>query len=153
MKNNLKWQKSLPKKRMGVGALIFNDRDEILLVKPTYKGNWSFPGGVVDANKSPKEACIREIKEETGLDIEKLDFTCVMYLHTKDGKTENLQFVFSAGKLDIEQIKNIRVDGKEICEYKFYNATDALKLLSPTGALRLQKSLDAIKNNKAIYLE
>lgn len=154
MTNNLKWQESLPKKRMGAGALIFNEQDEILLVKPTYyKDIWTFPGGVVEADESPKQACIREIKEEIGLNINRLEFVCVAHYPATNEKTENLQFVFSAGQLNAKQIKNIKIDGEEISKHKFFKLKDALKLLSPRAAERVQQSLDAIKNNKAIYLE
>lgn len=57
------YYKGLPKKRMGVGALFLNDKNEILIVKPSYKDHWSVPGGVVDENESPRQACIREVKK------------------------------------------------------------------------------------------
>lgn len=35
-----------------------------------FKGQWEFPGGKIEAGESPKEALIREIKEELDIDIE-----------------------------------------------------------------------------------
>ena len=150
--NNKDFQKGLPAKRMGVGALIFNDRDEILLVKPTYKDHWSFVGGVVDANESPMQACVREVKEEIGLDVD-AEFVSVVYQPETDEKTESLQFVFDAGTISQDQINKIEIDCKEIGEYKFYKIKDAISVLSETASHRLQQSLEAIKNNQAIYLE
>lgn len=71
------YYKNLPKKRMGAGALFFNENNEMLVVKPTYKDHWSIPGGVVEENESPRIACIREVKEEIGLEIRELKFLCV----------------------------------------------------------------------------
>ena len=151
--NNLEYQKNLPKKRMGVGALIFNNKDEILLVKPTYKDHWSYVGGVVDENESPKEALIREIKEEIGLKITRLDFVAVTYYHETKDKTENLQFKFTAGKLSESQIKKIKIDHKEIANFKFFKIKEAESVLSRTSFDRLLECMKAIKNKKAIYVD
>lgn len=52
---------------------IFRD-DKVLLLKrnrPPHIGFWSPPGGKMEHGESPQECCIREIREETGLTIEK----------------------------------------------------------------------------------
>lgn len=54
-----------------VAALVFiQQEDAILLVKQDYGHQyWSLPGGVVEPGESVEQAAIREVKEETGLDI------------------------------------------------------------------------------------
>ena len=56
---------------VGVGAVIL-DGDRILLEKrknmPS-KGKWSIPGGLVELGERIEEAIIREVKEETGLEV------------------------------------------------------------------------------------
>jgi 8-oxo-dGTP diphosphatase len=53
---------------IGVTAIIFNNKDEILLFRHTYRQHpWSLPGGYMKAGEHPKEAIEREIKEESGL--------------------------------------------------------------------------------------
>lgn len=70
---------SLPKRHVGCAALFLNDKGELLIVKQSYKEGWSVPGGVVDALESPYAGCVREIKEEIGLDIPNLTFLGVQY--------------------------------------------------------------------------
>ena len=56
---------------VGVGAIIVCD-GKILLEKrkgEPGKGKWSVPGGLVELGETVEEAVIREVKEETGLDV------------------------------------------------------------------------------------
>jgi len=78
------YYKNLPKKRMGVGVLIFNDKEEVLIVKTSYKDHWSIAGGVVEEKESPKETLIREVKEEIGLDLKEVKFLSVDYIFDHD---------------------------------------------------------------------
>lgn len=58
---------------VGVGAVIINN-GKILLEKRKNdpgRGKWSVPGGLVELGERVEEAVIREVKEETGLDVEK----------------------------------------------------------------------------------
>jgi len=58
---------------IGVGAVIIKD-GKILLEKRKNepgKGKWSIPGGLVELGESVEQTVIREVKEETGLDVEK----------------------------------------------------------------------------------
>ena len=57
--------------RPTVSGLIFW-RGKLLLTKrlgPPLKGWWDLPGGFIDRGEDPRQALLREIKEETGLDI------------------------------------------------------------------------------------
>lgn len=55
---------------VGVTGIIFNEKNEILLFKHTYRSHsWSLPGGYLKSGEHPREALEREIKEESGLVI------------------------------------------------------------------------------------
>ncbi|MCG8338229.1 MAG: A/G-specific adenine glycosylase [Proteobacteria bacterium] len=60
-----------PEYHIAVGVVI---KDKKLLItrraeKGLLGGLWEFPGGKLENNEEPNKACIREIKEETGLDV------------------------------------------------------------------------------------
>ena len=58
---------------VGVGAVIIRE-GKILLEKRKNnpgKGKWSIPGGLVELGENVEKTVIREVKEETGLDVEK----------------------------------------------------------------------------------
>ena len=58
-----------------VGVFIFNQADELLLVKShKWPGRYVVPGGHVELGETIEEAAVREAKEETGLDIYALKF-------------------------------------------------------------------------------
>ena len=54
-------------------ALIFNNKNEILITQRPegshLAGYWEFPGGQIERNESAEGALVRELKEETGLNI------------------------------------------------------------------------------------
>lgn len=147
------YYKAIPEKRMSSGVLLFNDKDEILVVKPSYKNYWSIPGGIIDKNESPLKAGLREVKEEIGVSLGGLKFLCVEYAQ-KNGD-EDLFFLFSGGKLNPQQINEIRIDPDEISEFRFARMEEAAELTESSKVLAkiLLKYPEIIKNNSPIYLE
>ena len=52
------------------GGCIFNENGEVLLQKRADCNKWGFPGGAIELGETPEIAAKREVKEETGLDVE-----------------------------------------------------------------------------------
>lgn len=52
-----------------VNVVVVDDAERILLIRRTDNENWAVPGGGMDLGESIGDAAIREVKEETGIDI------------------------------------------------------------------------------------
>jgi len=63
-------QQDYPTPKVDVRAFILNEEDEVLMAKESVDDKWTIPGGWADIGNSPKEVVVREVKEETGLEVE-----------------------------------------------------------------------------------
>lgn len=59
----------VPRHRMGVEVVLFNEQRQILLLKHVFHPEipWGIPGGWLDRHEDPAEGALRELREETGL--------------------------------------------------------------------------------------
>lgn len=71
-------QKEYVTPKVDIRVAVFNEQSEILLVREKADGLWSLPGGWADVGFSPTEIAVKEVKEETGLDVVPLRLLSVM---------------------------------------------------------------------------
>ena len=144
---------TLPKKSIASGVLFFNDHDELLIVKLTYKDHWGIPGGSVDLEESPYAAALREVKEELNLTLEKLELLAVDYIHLNGERGDWLQFIFDGGTVTHEQIAAIKLPPLELSDYKFCPVSEALQLLSDSTSKRVEICIEIRGKSHPLYLE
>lgn len=87
------------------GALVYrkyHGNTEILLIKHINSGHWSFPKGHVEAGETEIETAVREIKEETGIDviIDQSFREIVTYSPRRDTHKEVVYFIAKAKNTD-----------------------------------------------------
>lgn len=117
------------KKEKSCGAIVYRLDGEnvlILMVRHTNGGHWSFPKGHVEQNETEVQTAKREIKEETGIDVE-ID-TCFKEKVTYSPKKDVLKdVIFFAAKTDSKEYVR---QAEEISKIEWVNLNHAEKKVS-----------------------
>lgn len=164
-------QDILPAIPASAGALIFDRRGRLLILKPTYKSGWTIPGGVMEADgETPWEACQREVREECGLEVRTGRLVCVDFRRprparpggtqprpARPGGTQprqarpgGMRFLFDCGAFGKASLRAVVLQPEEISEYRLAALPKALKLLR--GPIRRRVSA-AAGATALVYLE
>ena len=112
-----------------VHALI-NDNKGYLVTKrskeeTTFPEYWDIPGGLAEYGELPREAAIRETKEEVGLDIVP---TRIIHEDSNFDKSKNLIFIRLVYLCELNsKIDDIILQEEEHTEYRFINSLKDLK--------------------------
>ena len=64
--------------KVAVGAAVTNDRGELLLIKRADSGYWLYPTGWCDVGYSAPEVVVKEVLEETGIEVEPVRLIAVL---------------------------------------------------------------------------
>lgn len=64
--------------KVAVGAVVGNDRGELLLVQRADNGVWLYPTGWADVGYSASEVAVKEVLEETGMEVEPVRLIAVL---------------------------------------------------------------------------
>lgn len=93
--------------KLAVAVMVVNAEDKFLLVK-NFRRGWEFPGGFVEDGEGIKDGAIREVKEESGINIQLTKFfgteqdvertTCVFLFK---GKPVSGQLTVSNENIDV----------------------------------------------------
>jgi mutator protein MutT len=133
---------------VGCGALIVNDKNEVLLLKRTSKtrnkaGFWMQPGGGVEFGEKVEDAVKREIKEELDIDIELIKFLCFTEEIMKDENQHWISFNYLA-KIIGRKVKNLEPDKHE--EIKWFSLDNLPEKLAQNTTDSIREYLK-LKNN------
>jgi ADP-ribose pyrophosphatase YjhB (NUDIX family) len=127
------------------------DTGRILLVKPTYKPAWAWPGGYLEAGETPHEGCARELAEELGLTLAPgrlllLDFA------PPAGKRERalISMTFDCG--DLPATATVRLQKDELQDWAFFTADQAADRLPTAERARVAAALRAREHTTTHYL-
>ena len=120
------WLEALPKKKVAVKVIVKSDNGSVLLVKPDYKDTWQLLGGGVEVGEEPKQAAVRESKEEANIDVDPKDLRIV---GTAFKPNEDYLILIYEYQKTVEGVADFSVEDEEIEEYKFILSSDVANLL------------------------
>lgn len=141
------------RKRMAAGMLLFNGEGQVLLVEPTYKPQWDLPGGVVEADESPRDAAQREIAEELGLARHAGRLLVLDWVPPATNRPEGVIAIFDAEVLSSTEVARIVVPPEELRGFGFFDLAKVDSVLPPLLVRRLAAAAHARRDGTAAYLE
>ncbi|WP_369260895.1 VOC family protein [Streptomyces sp. R35] len=125
-------------------VLFTDSRGRILLVRlqPRHdERHWGLPGGTVEAGtETPRQAAVREIREETGLRCTPGRLLSVDWVNRTDDRPRMVH-VFDGGPLEDGDLTGIRLDEVELAEWRMCSPEEAEALLRPASWGQLRQSL------------
>lgn len=122
------------------GCIIFDEQNRLLLQKRSDCEKWGFLGGMVEFGESVEEAAVREVKEESGLDVEITSlygvYSKYFAEYTNGDKVQPIIHLFNARIIGGERIDQ----NDETLELKFFD----LNNIPPLFCKQHQDALDDI---------
>ncbi len=117
---------------IGVRVIVRDERGGVLLVRHTYTSGWHFPGGGVEKRETAIDAAVREVREETQIELTEAPVLLGVFLNLAQIKCDHILLFEARGTWR-------RVDEKppnmEIAEAKFF-ALNELPPDASAGTLR-----------------
>ena len=125
------------------GAIVFNENTEKILLVKMHNGNWGFPKGHIENNETKEETAIREVHEETNVNIKIIpDFEReIKYIPNE--KTIKKVTIFAG----ITQDEDVKIDTFEIEAFQWCTYEEALKLVT----YKLQK--DVLEKARKVFVK
>ena len=126
-----------PRHSVSVAAVIADDHDRALLIERADNGHWEPPGGVLELGETIEDGLRREVREETGLDVEPIALTGVYKNMTRGIVALVFRCKITGGQL---------AANKEASSFRWASEADVSELASEVYAVRV---LDALRTEHA----
>lgn len=125
------------------GAIVFNENTEKILLVKMHNGNWGFPKGHIENNETKEETAIREVQEETNVNIKIIPNFEREIKYIPNEKTIKKVTIFAG----ITQDEEVKIDTFEIEDFQWCTYEEALKLVT----YKLQK--DVLEKARKVFLK
>lgn len=133
----------LPKTRV-IAHVLFSHPDPSgerrhLVCRTTFKSDWELPGGIVEADESPRLGAEREVAEELGIVVQVGRVLAIDWLPPMLGWEDALELIFDGG--DVHG-RTLSLQSSEIAEVAWLTLSEAVEVLRPSAAERLRTISD-----------
>ena len=109
------------KQEKSCGCIIINDKNEVLLIHHN-AGHWDFPKGHVEEGETEMETAIREVKEETNIDVEvNEEYRYSTKYSPKEGVIKEVIYFLARNISDNKQAQL-----EEVSEVRWVNVDEAI---------------------------
>jgi 8-oxo-dGTP pyrophosphatase MutT (NUDIX family) len=126
-------------------VVVYNEHDEVLLVRGLIGPNWSLPGGGIEKGELPVDAVARELLEETGLKLAVVDLELVAVLRKPLIPVNYVAHIF-VGSTKKTHLPKIPHNPREIIELAWF---DPKHLPHDTSPL-VHAALESLSKNRVI---
>ena len=107
------------------GCIVLNNQKEVLLIKHN-AGHWGLPKGHIEKGETEVETAIREVKEETNIDVEiNTNYRYSLTYSPKEGITKEVILFVANNKTN-----NLKEQIEEVQEVKWFNFDDAINTIT-----------------------
>ena len=131
------------KREKSCGAVVYNPERQLFLIIKMLNGNWGFPKGHTENQETDIQTAIREVTEETGINIKILDGfkKSIKYIPFPEVLKKVIFFI------GITEEEKVTIDKHEIEDYMWCSYEEALKMITykPQRDI-MESSLQFIKN-------
>ena len=130
---------------VGATVLVFNNKNELLLNLRSDTNTWGIPGGGKEINETLEECAIRELKEETNLDISDLKLVTVLsgkeyyFKYPNDDEVDCVITLYQVNNYN----GDLKINDGESKVLKFFSLND-LPLLESRAKAIIDKIKDGI---------
>ena len=128
------------KREKSCGAIVFTQENGVrqyVIIRETYESAYGFPKGHMEAGETERETALREVKEETGLDVVLYDDFRLTDEHplTREGRPDDIKtnVYFLAEYRD----QVLRAQETEVIEVLLMDYTNAMESIQYEGSKRL----------------
>ena len=119
-----------PRPMLTADCVVINDKDEVLLIlrgNEPYRGCWALPGGFMEMDETIEHCAVRELQEETGLQVNEADL-CMVGVYSKPGRDPRGRTVTVAYSVHLEGCCEVN-GGDDAAEARWFSL-DALPPLA-----------------------
>jgi ADP-ribose pyrophosphatase YjhB (NUDIX family) len=141
------------RKRVAADVLIRDEAGRVLLVDPTYKEGWDLPGGMVEANESPRSGALRELDEELGLAPTLGRPLVIEWAGAHGPWDDQIVFVFDGGVIRDAEAASIQIRDPEIATWRFFDVDAARGEMREHIGRRLRAAVNSLETGSTHYLE